>query len=326
MKNDSGLEEFEIKNRCEWRLFTKNGEFWQTAREVEFVAFVDSDDIVLPQAYEAAVEGMKSGADCVFFGAKCFGEGNAASWADDDKVLRVRREGLGKMSHQIAFDAPNCPWTKLFRLGLLAKHRLFFPPAKIGEDEVFKFCYLALCQSVYFISQTLYLYRKNEGSAMFGYIAALESGECRLDCVENFKYIAEFYRQHGLFEANYGFLQRIYTNLLATAVSQNAKWHLKRVLNVALEELQRNFAGETGLLDCNKRIAKFKFGFDIFGLSKELIFVEAAGRRILTKRRQYFGHLFKKKFKLKVVIYTSEAKISYFKLGRKKLFVRRQSL
>lgn len=55
MKNDSGLEEFEVKSRREWRLFAKNGEFWQAAREVEFVAFADSDDIVLPQAYEAVV-------------------------------------------------------------------------------------------------------------------------------------------------------------------------------------------------------------------------------------------------------------------------------
>ncbi len=227
MKNDSGLEEFEVKSRREWRLFAKNGEFWQAAREVEFVAFADSDDIVLPQAYEVAMEGMKSGAECVFFGAKCFGEWDKESWAGDNAVLRVRREGLSKMHWQIALDAPNCPWDQLFRLRLLAKHRLFFPPVKIGEDEVFKFCYLALCQSVYFMSQTLYLYRKSEGSASFGYAAELESGECRLDILENFKYIAEFYRQHGLFEANYGLLQRIYTNLLADAITLNAKQHLK---------------------------------------------------------------------------------------------------
>lgn len=131
------------------------------------------------------------------------------------------------MHWQIALDAPNCPWDQLFRLRLLAKHRLFFPPAKIGEDEVFKFCYLALCQSVYFVSQTLYLYRKNEGSASFGYAAELESGKCRLDILENFKYIAEFYRQHGLFEANYGLLRQIYANLLTNAITLNAKQHLK---------------------------------------------------------------------------------------------------
>lgn len=62
---------------------------------------------------------------------------------------------------------------------------------------------------------------------MFGYAAEPERGECRLDILENFKYIAEFYRQHGLFEANCGLLQRIYTNLLADAITLNAKQHLK---------------------------------------------------------------------------------------------------
>lgn len=328
----TNLNEFKIQftnqplNSNEWKLFTKTQNPLQATKNVKFVAFVDSDDIINPHAYERVVVPMQEdeSVDCVIFGAKAFGEVSQEKLEKINKYHKIKRNGKVEMNESIVVETDNSSATKLFRLNLLQRHKIYFPPTKIGEDEVFKFNYLPLCKNVYFIDEIFYLYRQRKDSAMSVFRWNLTNSVVNIDILYNFKYIADFYQKNGLFDEKFNLLCKIYVSLVKSVLSMNARKNSKEILNVALNFRQKYF---TNIISLNHQLRqKFKFGNDILGHSKEILCIELLGETISTKRRRYFLHFFKRKFKIYTTIYTSNNKISYIKFGRTKLITRKKGI
>lgn len=328
----TNLNEFKIRftnqplNSNEWKLFAKAQNPLQATKNVEFIAFVDSDDIINPHAYERVVVPMQEdeSVDCVIFGAKAFGEVSQEELERINKYHKIKRNGKVEMNESIVVETDNSSATKLFRLNLLQRHKIYFPPTKIGEDEVFKFNYLPLCKNVYFIDEIFYLYRQRKDSAMSVFRWNLTNSVVNIDILYNFKYITDFYQKNDLFDEKFNLLCQIYVSLVKSVLSMNARENSKEILNIALNFRQKYF---TNIISLNHQLRqKFKFGNDILGHSKEILCIELLGEIILTKRRRYFLHFFKRKFKIHTTIYTNSNKISYIKFGRTKLITRKKEL
>lgn len=328
----TNLNEFKIRftnqplNSNEWKLFAKAQNPLQATKNVEFIAFVDSDDIINPHAYERVVVPMQEdeSVDCVIFDAKAFGEVSQEELERINKYHKIKRNGKVEMNESIVVETDNSSATKLFRLNLLQRHKIYFPPTKIGEDEVFKFNYLPLCKNVYFIDEIFYLYRQRKDSAMSVFRWNLTNSVVNIDILYNFKYITDFYQKNDLFDEKFNLLCQIYMSLVKSVLSMNARENSKEILNIALNFGQKYF---TNIISLNHQLRqKFKFGNDILGHSKEILCIELLGEIILTKRRRYFLHFFKRKFKIHTTIYTNSNKISYIKFGRTKLITRKKEL
>ena len=124
----------------------------------EWVAFVDADDLPLPEMLEAAVVvGERERADIVVFGAEEF----------DDKTglktpLPLRLDaGLGDDVRFTSFG--NCVWNKLFRASYLKEKGIRFQ--EIARSNDLSFCIEALARTnrIAVVPRVLYRYRINGG-------------------------------------------------------------------------------------------------------------------------------------------------------------------
>ena len=143
----------------------------------KYICFVDSDDFILPAALEkfyAAAE--KNNAEVV----------HAAGWYElkQEEVSPVRKEnlqGLWSKYNQEGFLQPNAAyrleeywrklgtwamaWLRFCRRDFLTKNKIEFLPI-ISEDETFSIALFCLAKRYYVLHDTLYVYRKHEGSIM----------------------------------------------------------------------------------------------------------------------------------------------------------------
>lgn len=124
----------------------------------EWVAFVDADDLPMPEMLEAAVvAGERERADVVVFGAEEF----------DDKTglktpLPLRLDaGLGDDVRFTSFG--NCVWNKLFRASYLKEKGIRFQEIARSNDLAFCIEALARTDRIAVVPRILYRYRINGG-------------------------------------------------------------------------------------------------------------------------------------------------------------------
>ena len=138
----------------------------------EYVCFVDSDDCLEPNACRRlALEILGKEPDLVIFGARTLPmeELQKDPWlmrtlSPRDAILRESDlRGLMQMPGAWPFVWRNC-----VRRELLQREGLWFDESiRYGEDTVFQMCLLPACQRVAFLSDRLYIYRKDRpGSLM----------------------------------------------------------------------------------------------------------------------------------------------------------------
>ena len=129
-----------------------------SAAKGEWIAFVDADDLPLPEMLEAAVVvGERERADIVVFGAEEF----------DDKTglktpLPLRLDaGLGDDVRFTSFG--NCVWNKLFRASYLKEKGIRFQEIARSNDLAFCIEALARTNRIAVVPRVLYRYRINGG-------------------------------------------------------------------------------------------------------------------------------------------------------------------
>ena len=110
----------------------------------EFVYFMDSDDIILPQTLETCVEiCRKDNLDFVFFDGASFGEDldlNANPWFDYHRSAAYTQvqHGNGIMADMLERGIYRCSVCLcLFRSDFLRKNGISFPEGILHEDEAF---------------------------------------------------------------------------------------------------------------------------------------------------------------------------------------------
>ena len=127
----------------------------------DFIAFVDADDYLEPNAIEVMVKAI-DGVDMVAGSFRKFGsfkmvvQHETKVFRPDEVADYVMENLRNPRQHQMLSGC----WAKLYRRLLTER----FPLLTTAEDMAFNFDYLARCNSVRFISDIVYNNRKHNGS------------------------------------------------------------------------------------------------------------------------------------------------------------------
>lgn len=189
----------------------------------DFIAFVDSDDIVHPQYIALLLEHIGA-AEMIFCSYTTFTETSdiQSVFFDNDDVNHIKtfnRRGL--MRQIMSFDYPSVvtAWNKLYRKTLWSDLR--YPVGKIHEDEFVIHELIHRSEEIKYIDIPLYHYRQSED----GIMSTASSSKSLLDKLDAFGsrrlfFIEKGYVQ-GLKELNSEILYRC---LMRTVSPENEVW------------------------------------------------------------------------------------------------------
>lgn len=127
----------------------------------EFVCFLDSDDVFLPEACETIVQQLAdTRADVLTFGATYVPAEPHVPWLDD--VLTPRDVVYDGFSMDVLFKEKSRPfaWRMACRTRFLTEHEIWFDEdVPFGEDQVFCFAVYPRAERIAFCSKKLYEYK-----------------------------------------------------------------------------------------------------------------------------------------------------------------------
>lgn len=131
----------------------------------EYITYIDSDDWVAPQLLERLLEQAKiTGADVVVCDmAKTDSEEMTFENTNAGPKSFTGPQAMEAMLYQTGFDTS--AWGKLFRAELCQKN--LFPKGRLYEDLFTIYKMLFAAQTVVYLPQVLYAYRKNPDSIMY---------------------------------------------------------------------------------------------------------------------------------------------------------------
>ena len=138
----------------------------QLDADTEYVMFLDSDDHLLPDALEYALQGAAQGAELTIFGFTIeeLGGGTRDYW---EPAALLDRETLGAALGQLyKANLLNQVWGKLFSARLLREHRIRFPDYRWGEDRLFIFDVLEHCERICVLPGCKYQYVMHAGESL----------------------------------------------------------------------------------------------------------------------------------------------------------------
>lgn len=139
----------------------------------EYIYFADADDEMSENLIERIVERMEKGdCDMAVFGFKrIFKDGSEKEIRklngcifDGDEVRCEYHKFYGNNS---LTGIQGAPWNKMFRLGLIKKYGIKYPPLRRHQDEVFIMRYVDKMRRVVFIDDVLYLHNTNDREQFF---------------------------------------------------------------------------------------------------------------------------------------------------------------
>lgn len=136
----------------------------------EYITFLDSDDMMLPDALEALhARAKETGSDIVLASAYNFGadpsKRTVAGWCLDGKYLPKEESFSVKDHAKYIFQiTAGAPWGKIYRTQFIREHGINFPSAPRAEDFYFVYWALAVAKSISVLKKQIILYRILPGS------------------------------------------------------------------------------------------------------------------------------------------------------------------
>lgn len=164
----------------------------------EYVAFVDADDTLEPDAYEKAIACMCEDIDMVCFGIQVNGSSNESEKKGSDAYYKIKYDGKVAVSQDIIQNTDASPCNKIFRRTLLNQYDIVFPEGLRYEDAYFFVVYAIRSKYFYYIPDKFYNYRRSESSFMVQTFA--EKKGLSLDHVKIAIRIYEYMKKYGLLE------------------------------------------------------------------------------------------------------------------------------
>lgn len=144
--------------------------FGMSKAKGEYITFLDSDDIMLPDALELLYKKAKDSAADIVMGKACsFGKDvmqrRMLVSAFNDKYLPTD-EVFSCHTHSKYFFqiTAGAPWGKIYRTAFIREHDIQFPPLPRTEDIAFVFAAMIRAKIITTVRETLIYYRENIGS------------------------------------------------------------------------------------------------------------------------------------------------------------------
>ena len=186
-----------------------------------WIAFVDSDDEVLPDIWTTLLEDAGD-ADAVCFSAEELREENGRRTSVDSGYFDVPFQGPRTLTDQDLVRLSMTVWDKLFRRAKVEDCALRFPEGVHFEDNVFVLNFFALNRNVHFEPRRLYRYIRREGSVMDE--AFHQKPGLAFDLVRILDPIHDFWTSHALLPQKKTIFERICLERLHFALEICLPW------------------------------------------------------------------------------------------------------
>jgi len=129
----------------------------------EFIAFVDSDDVLAAHAYEMLVQALSSGADFASGGVHRYSSrGHYKGYPHNDAIGQTDLNA--HVSNNVKLLRDRTIWNKLFRRSFWDEHGFEFPVGRLFEDVPVTVPAHAMAKSVAIVNDTMYFWRAREGA------------------------------------------------------------------------------------------------------------------------------------------------------------------
>lgn len=174
----------------------------------DLLAFMDSDDILAPNAYEVAVSKMTDDINFVIFGIQTVGTKNKEIQKSDDEYYRIKYSGKTKITTDVLNNMDLSSCNKIFRKSFMQKHKLSYPEGLRYEDAYFFILYGLQSSYGFFITDKFYTYIRREDSIM-GQTFTHKSG-VSIDHLKITIKIYEYLKENKLLEKNYDFFWNLF--------------------------------------------------------------------------------------------------------------------
>lgn len=252
-----------------FRIFHKSNEGVSSARNLgidnslgEWIWFIDGDDYIQPNALECLSKKiMTTDCDTIFFGI-INNKNGIISIPEKERKDIIKKSKNEFLLDVVCYYNP----TILFSRQYFVSHDLRFTPGlKLAEDLELQYKYLFFAQKPIQIAESLYVYRRRNGSAMTNNDSHLNNLNCTFNvCNSLLNFITT-----NKFPFEDWFTIRI-RQLLKSGLQSSAKLPQKELKNVRsnLKKLVSRYAkiGYTHIADRTLKLAMFNYQLYILGL------------------------------------------------------------
>ena len=223
-----------------------------------YIAFVDSDDWIMPEMYETMLAALKrENADiCACSILSCYPD-RQVKWGCLECAAGDSEQILSMLYHDTAY--PVSAWNKLYSRELWAENR--FPKGKICEDAFTTYLLVHQADRIVLIPDAMYCYRIRENSIMTSAFSIK-----RMDEEEAWRCNYQFVQQHypNLYKAAFDFyLQKV--NCIIRAIPRDSRREFAPEYN----KLHRILRDNLGYIMFSSRLAlkhRVKLLLDYFTL------------------------------------------------------------
>lgn len=203
----------------------------------ELVAFVDSDDTLVPEAYETAVSKMTSDVDMVCFGIQVIGAADKETQKADDSYYTIKYAGKTKITEDVLHKTDVSACNKIFRKSLLDKHHISFPEGVRYEDAYFFNVYGIRSQTAFFIPDKFYRYIRRDNSIMHATFS--QKAGHSIDHLKVAIKLYDYLRQNNLFMAYEYYFGQVFLDYLHFALRhEHTQKGREAIFNLAITFLK----------------------------------------------------------------------------------------
>lgn len=138
----------------------------------KYITFLDSDDIMLPDALETMCKTCEAdGSDVLVSSARFFsedpGKSKAAEWVLAKKFLPDGNVVLNNERRDTRFQLSSGePWGKMYNMEFVRKNQILFPNLPRSEDAYFVYLSYALARKISILRKETVLYRRIPGNGL----------------------------------------------------------------------------------------------------------------------------------------------------------------
>ncbi|MEU4426710.1 glycosyltransferase, partial [Actinoplanes sp. NPDC024001] len=131
----------------------------------EFLAFVDSDDLLAAHAYELLVGALADGADFATGGVLRLNSRGTHKGSPHKHAI-IKTDLAAHVSRMDSLLADRTIWNKLFRRDFYDRHGFEFPVGRLFEDAPVTVPAHALASRVAVVAEPIYFWRQREGAVL----------------------------------------------------------------------------------------------------------------------------------------------------------------
>ncbi len=225
-----------------------------------YIMFLDSDDTYELTMCEKMVEAIESsGADVAMCGTQISYERDESLKESDDAYFSLKYKGLHNVSDELIASCDVSLWNKIFRKEIIEKYDIRFPDGLRYEDAFFYQAYMAQANSIVFVNEKLYHYRRREGSIMN--LTFAKSSSAGLEHLLIIMRLHDYFLRWNLQEKKYVHFCRLFVQYMGHAICHSSSQEERHeVLKTAADFARKHLKTTSGLdYECASQIERYKY-------------------------------------------------------------------